>query len=76
MWFDLCQKPATVLATKVTSGAKEYPQEPLANLRLQRGKHREGEGKGTNIYNQDQEARRREGRKEHRKQEREIKGNE
>lgn len=54
MWFDLCQKPATVLATKVTSGAKEYPQEPLADLRLQRGKHREGEGKGTNIYNQDQ----------------------
>lgn len=54
MWFDLCQKPATVLATKVTSGAKEYPQESLADLRLQRGKHREGEGKGTNIYNQDQ----------------------
>lgn len=22
MWFDLCQKPATVLATKVTNGAQ------------------------------------------------------
>lgn len=70
VWFDLCQKPATVLATKVTSGAKEYPQEPLADLDCSEGSTGKGKEKEQVSATRTKESGRRERRKEYRKQER------